>query len=180
MNADSVDDARFLPQPGAFRDVPRMALAPVPLFLLQPILQRIVAGVVRCHPELFIRLGEGVGKRFLIDATNLPFVMLLRLDPDHPLLRAYRRGQLPAHDGRIAGSLLTLLDLVDGNTDSDALFFTRKLVVEGDTGAVVALRNAMDNTEGRLADDVVSGFGPLAWPAAQVLAVLREIRRRCQ
>ena len=157
-----------------------MALAPLPLFILQPILQRIVASVVQRHPELFARLGEGTGKRFLIDPTNLPFVLLLRLDPERPVLRAFRRGQYPAHDGRVAGSFLTLLDLVDGNTDSDALFFTRELIVEGDTGAVVALRYTLDDTEGRLADEFVAGLGALALPAAKALAALREIRRRCR
>lgn len=180
MNIEAADHARFLPHPGKFRNLPRLALAPMPLFLLQPILQRIVSGVVQRHPEMFTRLGEGVGKRFLIDPTNLPFVLILRLDPDRPVLRAYRRGRCPAHDGRVAGSFLTLLDLVDGNTDSDALFFTRELLVEGDTGAVVALRNALDDTEGRLADEFVAGFGTLAWPAAKALAALREIRRRCR
>lgn len=180
MPVAAANPAHFFPHPGKFRNLPRVALSPLPLFMLQPILQQIVSRVVRHHPELFARLGEAAGKRFLIDPVNLPFVLFLRLDPGRPVLRAHRRGQCPAHDGRVAGSFLTLLDLVDGNTDSDALFFNRELRVEGDTAAVVALRNALDDTEGKLADDVVAGFGPLAAPAAKALAVLREIRRRCR
>lgn len=169
---------RFLPRLRDFRELPRTVLAPAPLFLLQPVLGRMVRQSLVSHPELWSRLGEAAGKRILIDPLNLPFVLLLRLDPAQPELRAYRRGRHPPHDSRIAASLLTLLDLVDGGTDSDALFFSRELRIEGDTAAVVAMRNALEETEGRLADSVAAGFGPLAAPATGALTLLRAIRRR--
>lgn len=159
------------------RILPRSLLASAPL-LLQPVLGRIVRLVAENHPELRPRLGDAAGKRILIDPVNLPFVLLLRLDAGRPELHAFLRGQQPSHDGRIAASMLTLLDLVDGGIDSDALFFSRELRVEGDTAAVVALRNALEETEGRIADCVAAGFGPFSAPAAGVLALLRSMRRR--
>ena len=56
---------------------------------------------------------------------------------------------------------MTLLGMIDGRYDGDALFFTRDLIVEGDTEAVVCLRNALDDVEGSVADDVATFFGAL-------------------
>lgn len=105
----------------------------------------------------------------------MPFVFLLRPDPDHPFLRLYRRGPgIPAYDARIAGTFLTLLEMVDGRADGDALFFSRDLMVEGDTEAVVVLRNALDDLDGSIADDLAAFAGP---PGRIVLKFLRRIKR---
>jgi predicted lipid carrier protein YhbT len=40
-----------------------------------------------------------------------------------------------------------LVGMLDGSYDGDALFFSRDLVIEGDTSAVLALRNALDDAE---------------------------------
>ncbi|GBE42552.1 SCP-2 sterol transfer family protein [bacterium BMS3Bbin10] len=144
-------------------------LPPVPLFALQPLLGHIVRTVARRHPELIARLGDNCKKRFLIDPYNLPFFLLLQPDPDRPQLRAHTRGQDVEHDVHISGTLVTLLRMIDGQSDSDALFFNRDLAVTGDTEAVVALRNALDNMDATLADDVAACFGPLSRPVRGVI-----------
>ena len=78
----------------------------------------------------------------------------------------------PRPDARIAGKFLTLLAVADGRLDGDALFFTRELVVEGDTEAAVCLRHALDDLEGSIADDVADMFGP---PGRAALALLRRV-----
>jgi predicted lipid carrier protein YhbT len=88
-------------------------------------------------------------------------------------LKACRRSRKTAHDARIAGTFLTLLDMVDGRLDGDALFFTRDLIIEGDTEAVVVLRNALDDLEGSVADDIAAAFG---FPGRMALAALRRVR----
>ena len=150
----------------------RLALAPVPLVLFQPLLQRIVNRIARLRPEIFGRIGPHTHKCFVIDPTNMPFVLVLHPDPDRPRLRAVRRG-VPSYDARIAASFLTLLDVVDGRLDGDALFFTRDLVIEGDTEAAVCLRNALDDLETSIADDIAAMFGP---PGHAALAALRRFR----
>lgn len=62
--------------------------------------------------------------------------------------------------------------MIDGRYDGDALFFTRDLSVEGDTEAVVCLRNALDDVEGSIADDVAAFFGP---PGERFLKVARKL-----
>jgi len=155
------------------QDVRALLLGAVPLALIQPVLDRIATQVARSRPELFARLGSQSGKRFLIDPTDLPFVLVLIPDPKKPILKAYRRADKPAHDAAIAGTFFRLLDLIDGELDGDALFFTRDLRVEGDTEAVVTLRNALDDMEGSAMDSVLGSFGPLAKPASFVLSALR-------
>ncbi len=48
--------------------------------------------------------------------------------------------------------------------------------VSGDTEAVVALRNALDDFEGSALDSVVSSFGVLSAPAALALSAVRAVR----
>jgi len=155
---------------------PSILLAPVPLALLQPIFNRIAIHVAQSRPELFKRLGPHAGKRFLIDPTDLPFVLVLTPLPDRPLLTAHRREERPAHVAAIAGKFFDLLDMIDGSLDGDALFFSRALQVSGDTEAVVALRNALDDFEGSALDSVVASFGLLSTPAGLALSAVRTIR----
>src|SRR5674476_478709 len=72
-------------------NVPSVLLAPVPLALLQPILTRIATHVAQSRPELFARLGPHAGKRFLIDPTDLPFVLVLTPGAGRPRLTGQRR-----------------------------------------------------------------------------------------
>ena len=149
-----------------------------PVFVLQPLLGHIVRTVSGRHPELIARLGENCKKRFLIDPHNLPFFLLLRPDPAKPQLMAYNRGRDVRHDVHISGTLVTLLSMIDGRTDGDALFFNRKLIITGDTEAVVALRNALDNMDATLAEDVAACFGPLSRPVRAVVDLILAVGGR--
>jgi predicted lipid carrier protein YhbT len=166
------------PFEGLVQNGPRLLLAAMPLVLLQPILGHIAAHVADSRPELFARLGVHASKRFLIDPSDLPFVLVLGPNPARPQLRAYRRSEQPRHDAAIAGMFLNLLDLIDGSLDGDAQFFSRDLRVSGDVEAVVALRNALDDCEGGALDSVVAALGPLSKPAALVVSALRASRAR--
>jgi len=145
----------------------------LPLFFLQPMLRRIMRVTVQRRPELFARLGTHKNKRFLVNPTNLPFAFLLCPDLEQPVLRACRH-PLPAHDAQIQGTFLTLFDMIDGRLDGDALFFSRDLAITGDIEAVVVLRNALDDLEGSIADDLAASYG---LPAKAALAALRRIKR---
>jgi predicted lipid carrier protein YhbT len=158
------------------RDFSRGALALVPLVLVQPILDRIAVHVATSHPDLFARLETHTGKRFLIDPLDLPFVLLLRPDVRKPYLRAHRRHEHVQHDARIAGAFFNLLDMIEGTLDGDSLFFTRDLRVSGDTEAVVALRNALDDFDGDIVDMMLTALGPMHGPAALTLSALRAFR----
>lgn len=155
----------------------RLAL-PVPPFALTPLVARLVRQTVADHPELFDRLGEHAGKCFDIDPTDLPFVIRLHADPAYPRSSVHRRAQ-PGWDCRIAGSFAALVGMVHGAYDGDALFFSRDIVIEGDTAAGLALRNAIDNAELDLfsqATDALGAFGRTARPGLSRAADILERR----
>lgn len=149
-----------------------------PLPLLQPILSLIGTQVARNQPEIFLRLGSHAQKTFIIDPTDLPFVLILRPRPESPALSACRRAEAPPSHARIAGTFLDLFRLIDGSLDGDALFFSRDLRVTGDTEAVVALRNALDDIDGGLVQAVTGSFGPLSPIAAMTVSHFRSLGGR--
>ena len=151
--------------------LPLLRLLPLPL--LQPILTLIGTRVASAQPDVFERLGPHALKSFIIDPTDLPFVLVLKPRPDAPSLSAWRRPDTPACHARIAGSFLNLFELIDGSLDGDALFFSRKLRVTGDTEAVVALRNALDDVDGGVVETITNAFGPLSGIAAMTVSRLR-------
>jgi len=131
-----------------------------PLFLLQPLLKKIVKRIGATNPDMFDRLGSHQQAYFLIDPVNLPFALVLHPDPANPTFRAWPRNAVPACDARISGKFLDLFQLVDGDQDGDALFFSRGLDITGNTEAVVCLRNALDDVDGSIAQMVAEMFGP--------------------
>lgn len=165
-------------QPWSWNGLPRILFAPLPLGAVNPILGHIAAHVAHTRPAVFDRLGEHAQKRFLIDPTDLPFVLVLKPEPHRPRLIAHRRHDKPEHDARVAGAFLDLLEMMDSSLDGDALFFSRSLVVTGDTEAVVALRNALDDVDGSVLETALAAFGPLAGPAGVAIAALRWLGRR--
>ncbi len=145
------------------------AMRPVPPLVLQPVLSAAMAVMKRRHPEVFERLAELDGPRYLIDPVDLPFVFLLCPDPEAPTLTAAKDAEEVEATATVRGPLVALINLLEGRLDGDALFFSRELVVEGDTEAVVALRNAVDGADIDLLSDLLSVLGPFAGPA-RVLA----------
>ncbi len=144
------------------------------LLPLQLVLDRIVRGVAARQAPLFERLGGHSHSVYLIDPVNLPVVLVLKPDPRAPQLRVAWRAAAEKADCRIAGSFLTLLALIDGRRDGDALFFSRDLTVEGDIDAVVTLRNALDDLDTTLVQDIVAASGPLRGPLQAALRFLRS------
>lgn len=153
-------------------------LGPLPLAPLSIMLGRLARGMAARHPGLFARLGPHASKRFLIDPTDLPVAFLLEPAPQAPRVTAVRQS-LPADwDCRIAGPLAALLGLVHGSCDGDALFFSREIVMEGDTEAALALRNALDAAELDLCGEVLAMLGPVGRLAGHGLRPAVEVAAR--
>lgn len=149
-------------------------MTPLPLFPLQIILGQMVKGIAQRRPELFDRLGPHVNSTYLIEVRELPFVLLLKPNPSSPGLSAHRRSDQIANDAVISGTFTDLLNVLDGRGDSDALFFSGKIKISGNTEAAVCLRYAIDDLEGSVVEDLLSMGGPLLGPAHLVLRRLRS------
>lgn len=151
--------------------VPGMLVRPIPLLVLQLVLHRSMTNITQQHPTIFRRLGNYAAKTFLIDPVDMPFVILLRPRAENPRIEVKRDHNAPC-DARISGTFMHLLKLVEASSDGDALFFSRDLMIEGDTEAVVALRNALDDMDGNVVDEAARAFGK---PGILGLKIARKI-----
>ncbi|HPQ50149.1 MAG TPA: SCP2 sterol-binding domain-containing protein [Alphaproteobacteria bacterium] len=142
-------------------------------FITQLFLGKIVRYISQTRPDIFNRMEAHTDKVFLIDPVNLPLVLILKPQKENPSLTACPRHKILKYDARISGTFLTLLKMIDGQLDGDALFFTRDLTIEGDTEAVVCLRNALDDVDGSVVEDVATLFPLLGTPT---LSFLRNIK----
>ncbi len=144
----------------------------LPLAPLSVSLTAYSRNVARRHPGLFRRLGDYSYTKFVLDPTDLPFVICLDPNGGQPRVTLTRgRGDGAA---RIAGPLAALLGLVHGVFDGDALFFSRDLIIEGDTSAALALRNAVDDAELDLSQEITQNSGPFAGALQRVVDVLER------
>jgi len=117
----------------------------MPLFLIETAAKTLFVNALAARPRFAVRLAEYGARVFAIDPLDCPFAFLIV--PGLAKLRAVRDLEGVTYDARIAAPLLVLLGLIDGTYDGDALFFSRDLVIEGDTEAVLALRNAVEDAE---------------------------------
>ncbi len=152
-------------------------LRAVPLAPLSASLTAFSRRIATSHPGLFRRLGDYANTPFVIDPTDLPLVILLHPGNGKPKITLTRRPVQGA--ARIAGPLAALLGLVHGGFDGDALFFSRDLVIEGDTSASLALRNAIDDAELDFSEELMNLTGPLAAPVHRALLLLERRTGLC-
>lgn len=148
-----------------------LALAPVPPRLLQPLFDAILSVVRRRHPDILERMAAYPDAVIGIDPVDLPFVLVLRPEPGHPTLMVRRDFAEDAPGAVIRGPLEMLFALSEGRIDGDAAFFSRRLVIEGDTEVVLALRNAVDGAGIDLDADFAATLGPLAGPLLRAVGI---------
>ncbi|MGE5505277.1 MAG: ubiquinone anaerobic biosynthesis accessory factor UbiT [Actinomycetota bacterium] len=146
-----------------------LALRPIRPSLLQPAFDAMLKVVRRRHPDILERMADWGDRVVCIDPVDLPFVILLEPHPDDPRLTVRREVDPAEVSATIRGPLEMLVALAEGKVDGDALFFSRQLVIEGDTEVVVALRNAIDGAGIDLIDDLASALGPFGRPARTML-----------
>ncbi len=145
-----------------------LATRSLPPQLFQPLLHAMMAAIRRRHADLFQRLSGLNAPAVLVDPVDLPLVFVLRLDPQAPALKVLRDPGEERVTAAVRGPMTTLIGLLEGRIDGDALFFSRDLVIEGDTEAIVALRNALDGAEIDVIADMASVFGPVSGAAERL------------
>ena len=155
----------------------RGAMHVTPPFVLARMVGALLRGMERAHPKLFQNLSRLKGAVIHVDPTDLPHRFELRYGGDEkPTVRVLEKSGQGAADASIKGNLDILLNLLEGRIDGDALFFTRGLVITGDTAAIVGLRNTLDREEIDLFSDITGMFGPFAKPVGRALTALGRVR----
>ncbi|WP_319774102.1 lipid carrier [Breoghania sp.] len=128
----------------------RRLAAALPSWPLEMVLTRALRSLAERRPELFERLGVHSRCTFIVRPTDLDYAFSVvphRWRGGVKLVLPQTRG-----DVYIEGPLLSLLGLLDGSLDGDALFFNRVISVRGRTDALLALRNAIEEAELRPSD----------------------------
>lgn len=100
----------------------------------------------RYYPGVATRLAEISGALFEMNIAEFPCSLYLSIDAGGNM-----RMQCNVHSGepdvRVSGTFQGFVHMLEGTNDGDALFFSRSLHVEGDTEALLTLRNAMDSED---------------------------------
>ncbi|MDE2165286.1 MAG: SCP2 sterol-binding domain-containing protein [Alphaproteobacteria bacterium] len=179
--------ARHLPTRAQLRSASlRFALTSVPMVLVDTALATLARVMARRHPGLVARLAASAGAKILIEFSDAPCALLLVIEeaPKPPTLRLATGVDRKTATATVAGRVDRLMDLLDGRVDGDTMFFSRDLFIDGDTSAILLLRNALDSEEVDLFDDALDLLGPFSRPARRVrrhiaaLAQGMERRRR--
>ena len=139
------------PLPSILTRLPPPPLAPRMMGMaLTALLRRIATR----QPAILSRLGPYQDARFLIDVSDGPVLVLMV--PQARTITVHKRHAAPEHDAAITGRLAAFLAMLHGVEDGDALFFSGALEIAGDTSAVLALRNALDDAELDLTEELAA------------------------
>src|SRR6266542_3178415 len=103
---------------------------------LGPLLTLSLRSLAGRQPRLFERLGEHRSACYFIDPIDLAFAFTVIPDGERSVVRVVRKSETATSSVLIRGPLLTLLGLLDGTLDGDALFFSRVISISGRTEAV--------------------------------------------
>ncbi|MFV1852177.1 MAG: ubiquinone anaerobic biosynthesis accessory factor UbiT [Thalassospira sp.] len=151
-----------------------------PNLFIERICRHAMATMHRRHRPVFERVAEQEAFALLISPTDLDLQFYLKIDADHPELRPARHTEEETVAAQISGPLPALLELLQGTSDGDALFFSRTLQIEGRTELVIALRNALDGESIDLRSAVSESFGVMG-PAAKIaLGLAEKVYRQLQ
>lgn len=155
----------------------RLLVKPAGMLPLGFVLTHAVRDLARRRPALFERLGEYRRSVFFIDPSDLAFAFLMVPDGAVAQISVVSKRSPALSDVIVRGPLLSLLGLLDGTFDGDALFFNRAISVSGKTDAVLALRNAIEDADLKPSDFL--GLGGRAGPLADsfVLNAVAAARR---
>ena len=153
-------------------------MRPLPAAPLAPLLRAALGTVQRRHGDAFERLAMLDDTLIVIDPVDLPFCLAIDIAAGRCDLRVAGDDDQARAMATIRGPLLALIDLLEGRIDGDALFFSRDIMIEGDTETIVMLRNTLDGADINVIADLTSGLGPLAKPAAALAGRARILYDR--
>ncbi|MES0371721.1 MAG: SCP2 sterol-binding domain-containing protein [Mariprofundaceae bacterium] len=130
---------KTLPQPEIFLHLlPGFAQAQI----LEHLINRIFAG------SALTQLQPLSGKKLLFCTPGGELELIMLISPERIRI-SHHRGESPnlTPDATIRGDLLALTALCLGLEDSDSLFFSRRLLMTGDTSAGLMFKNILTNLD---------------------------------
>lgn len=147
-----------------------LALRPLPPRFVKGLSTPAVSRVRRRLSPLMADRLSGMSGTVAVLPTDFPYGLLLHIGGDGLDMEVTPCAPRPEATAHVQAPLEVLLALAQAEGDGDASFFSRDLVMEGDTSLVMALRYAMEAA----AED---GAEPLAL-LAEALPLPDGLRRR--
>lgn len=144
-------------------------VAQLPISWLARLARDLEDTLARHHPKLGERLREAEGKTYRFTLTDLPIDAQIKVSQARLQVRVLGKADNSPSDVRVSGRMTSLFDLLQGERDGDALFFTRDIQTSGDTEVLLILRNALENEDIDLLELVSQRWGPLSQPAKWML-----------
>ncbi|MDD3030268.1 MAG: SCP2 sterol-binding domain-containing protein [Alphaproteobacteria bacterium] len=170
-----------MPNPSLSPSFARTTLNALPGTALQHALNALLRRMRQKHSKLFANLRRLDPAVVVVEPTDTQHRFLLTFGGNDAALTVLDAPPA-ASDAAIKGKLSVLLDMLEGRTDGDTVFFSRDLEITGNTAVIVALRNTLDREEINVLNDAASMFGPYAGPIREAVllidAVAQHLRHR--
>lgn len=155
----------------------RIAMRPIPLAIVDMAVQKLARRLCSRYPLIIERLSDLRGTRFVINITDLQYWIEFSFYDNSIKTKTYCKAPETA-DVSVAGTLVDLINMLDGDVDGDALFFSRNITVDGNTEALLTLRNAIDSEDINLKEDLLALSGVFRVPTRIAFNSLNRIFSR--
>ena len=153
----------------------KMALCLAPPAVIAKTTEIVVQRIRRRHPKLFANLARLPKAVAVLAPTDTPHRFALTMGQEPVAFTLLEEGEGLTPDATIAGTLDSLIAMLEGQADGDTLFFSRDIQVTGDTTVIVGLRNTLDREEIDLMGEILSLFGPFAQPLGKALSLVDKM-----
>lgn len=157
----------------------RLSMSFAPAQLVARVTEAVVARMEKRHPKLFKNLARLDPALVHFQTGDLPHRFALTLGRE-PVRFYLVQDAAEKPEALISGSLESLIAMLEGREDGDALFFSRDIQVAGDTTIVVGLRNTLDREEIDLTEEILGLFGPFAKHAEKAIYAFDFLARRAR
>ncbi len=150
-----------------------ISLAPRPV--VKNVLKLLLNRLHACYPGLQKRLSGIENTTFLLLPTDMPFNVLLHIKGGRLRGDILPKEPIVSSDVTIRSTSHTFIALLEGSEDGDALFFSRHLEIEGNTEALLILRNSFDSESLNLKTVFYSAFGPFSAIVARIARPIEHL-----
>ncbi|NQY43579.1 MAG: SCP2 sterol-binding domain-containing protein [Legionellales bacterium] len=137
----------------------------IPRPLIQKTIDILTNSFVEMHPNVIQRMAEFSPAIMILDPIDLPFSFLTEFTKNDLKIIIVDDDKYMGNDiTKISAPIGFFLNMLEGEKDGDALFFSRQLTVEGDTTIIVALRNILEAESVNINQDIdekFSSFGKI-------------------
>ena len=117
------------------------------------------------HPRVIKKMSQFSPSRMVLVPLDMPFDFFVEFSNESLQINIIDKNTyLGKNLTKITASIDVFVKMLEGNLDGDALFFSRKLIIEGETTIIVALRNILEAENVNIKNDIKKSLG-IFYPA---------------